>query len=230
MARLSILCVTQAAPAIRPLLADMAHLATRLSAEFTLLADGQMAQHELKDYPVHLVPVKSRGFVESVLDYGISCCVGDYILRLDDDERCSPAMIEWLQSRKWEADDHWKFPRMHLWGDEEAVLITPQLFPDHQTRLSVRDKAGNRPYPHAPSPYGGGTEAPVAIEHHKFLVRSRLEREKTATKWHQGDMRVFSLPEDVVLGKAELVEKGEGYVPWKPKWSKLFTLPTSKDG
>ncbi len=230
MARLSILCATQAAPAIRPLLADMWHLAGQLGAEFTLLADGQMAQHELKDYPVNLVPVKSRGYLESVLDYGVSCCSGEFILRLDDDEKCSPAMEEWLRRREYMSHDHWKFPRMHLWGDTQSVLMAPQLFPDHQTRLSVAKKAGGRLTPHAMSPFGGGELAPVAIEHHKFLVRSRYEREATAAKWHLGDMRVFSLPEDVVLGKAKLVEKGGGYVPWTPKWSKRFDLPISTGG
>jgi hypothetical protein len=230
MTLLSILCVTQAAPAVRPLLADMAHVATLLGAEFVLLADGQIAQFELREYPVKLVAVKSQGYVESVLDYGVSQCSGKYILRLDDDERCSMAMIDWLQRREYEAETHWKFPRMHLWGNANTVLITEQLFPDHQTRLSIKEKSGGRHFPHAMSPFGGGELAPVCIEHHKFLVRSRAERERTAAKWHQGDMKAFSLPEDVIAEKALLVEKGYGHVPWQPKWSKHFVLQTSPGG
>jgi hypothetical protein len=226
---LSILCVTRAAHAVRSLLADMAHVATKLGAQFTLLADGQMAQFELRDYPVNLVPVTSLGFVESVLDYGVQRCSGDYILRLDDDEKCSPAMVEWLQRRAYETEDHWKFPRMHLWNNSQTVLMTPQLFPDHQTRLSTAAKSGGRHTLHAMSPYGGGMLAPVAIEHHKFLIYSRIERERTAAKWHQDDMRAFSLPEDVV-SEARLVEKGDGTVPWTPKWSKPFVQQTFRDG
>ena len=226
---LSLLCITQGASSTRPLLADMAQLATLLDAEFTVVADGWMAQAELREYPVNLVPVKSQGYVESVLDYGVQHCHGDYVLRLDDDERCSPAMVTWLRSRKYEAADHWKFPRMHLWGDAESVLMAAPLFPDHQTRLSVVTKAGGRPSLHAQSPFGDGELAPVAIEHHKFLVKSRMERERTAAKWHQADMKVFSLPEDV-LHDALLVEKGDGRVPWTPKWSRRFSLQTSKGG
>lgn len=229
MSSLSLLCITQASPAVRPLLADMAQVATLLGAQFTLLADGQMALHALKDYPTNLVAVKSQGYVESVLDYGVSCCSGEYVLRLDDDEKCSRAMVRWLQSGAYEAEDHWKFPRMHLWGDPQTVLLTPELFPDHQTRLSTVEKSGGRSTPHAVSPFGGGALAPCAIEHHKFLVRSRAERQRTAAKWHQGDMKIFSLPEDVVQ-YAKLVEKGDGTVPWTPKWSKPFIQRVSKDG
>lgn len=207
----------------------MVLLGNRLNAEVVFVADGMLAYDALKGWPVKCVSVVSLGYLESTLEYGVQNCDGEYILRLDDDEACSPAMASWLEAKAYEADAHWKFPRMHLWGDTHSVLLTPQLFPDHQTRLSTKAMSGGRHFPHAMSPFGGGALAPVAIEHHKFLVRSREERERTAAKWHQGGMRVFSLPEDVVT-EGQLVDKGNGSVPWQPSWSKPFAPLTSTAG
>lgn len=216
---LSILCVTQAAPSVRHLLFEMEHLANQLAAEMVFVADGQGALRWLERTSVtaKIVPVTSLGYLESALEHGVMSCSRDYVLRLDDDEKCSAAMETWLSDRSFHAADHWKFPRVHLWRDTRTALVAPPLFPDHQTRLSIREKSGGRHGIHAPSPFGGGEEAPVAIEHHKFLVKSRADRELTARKWHRGDMTAFSLPE-TVLRNVELVDKGDGFVPWTPRW------------
>jgi hypothetical protein len=63
------------------------------------------------------------------------------------------------------------------------MLKTPQLWPDAQTRLSIRAKAGGRDVIHSGSPHGGGEMAPVLIEHHVFLVRSREEREAKVARY-----------------------------------------------
>jgi hypothetical protein len=111
-------------------------------------------------------------------------------------------MLAWLHDRKYVYADHWQFPRLALWSDEEHFLLTPQLWPDHQTRLSVKAKAGGRPGIHDGSPFGGGIHAHVAIEHHKFLVKSTEERAAIAARYdgiRQGTgtsgMLAFNLPE-----------------------------------
>jgi hypothetical protein len=136
------------------------------------------------------------------------------VLRLDDDETASPAMVKWLLDGMWQTADHWKFPRMNLWLDREQkvenvlALDTPQLFPDHQTRLSRVDLAGGRTHVHAGSPHGGGEEASACIYHWKFIVKTYAERlaiaqsyDKVAQGAGTGGMKVFSLPEDVYRGQ-----------------------------
>lgn len=194
---LSVLCVTKAERHSWPFLHMMGNLAHLLFGELVLAADGDEAVQTLRKGALfaEVVPVKSAGFMESVLDQAILACKGDYILRLDDDEAASVEMVHWLLDGRFLATDHWKFPRRHLWPDASQYITTPPLWPDVQTRLSVRTKAGGRPTPHAGSPFGGGELATCPIDHYKFLVKSREEREATAAKWHGGAMEPFSLPE-----------------------------------
>jgi hypothetical protein len=145
--------------------------------------------------------VVSKGYIESVLDEALEYTAGRYVLRLDDDERCSPAMVQWLREEQFLASDHWKFPRAHILSDGR-VSLHPQLWPDHQTRLSVRAKSGGRRWIHAGSPFGGGDEAPVVIEHHKFAVKSLQERMAIADRYDSiqpgsgnGGMQAFNVPE-----------------------------------
>jgi hypothetical protein len=146
--------------------------------------------------------VASKGYLESVLDEALAETSGEYVLRLDDDEKCNHRMIQWLLTYGYVRHPHWKFSRAHLWT-RDTVLVSPQLWPDHQTRLSVRAMAGGRHGIHAGSPYGGGELAPVLIEHHKFLVRNRQEREAQADRYDAiapgagrlGNMAMFQVPE-----------------------------------
>jgi hypothetical protein len=199
--KLTLLCVTQAKNYVWPFLRHMETVADQLHAQLVIAGDGDDAIQTLIEGSVagRFVGVRSRGYLESVLDAALEQCDGEYVLRLDDDERCSPAMVTWLESDAYLIGTHWKFPRMHLWPDTQHYIVEPQLWPDEQTRLSVREKAGGRRTIHAGSPFGGGALAPVAIEHHKFLVRTRAEREDTARRWHNGNMIAFSLPEDVFV-------------------------------
>ena len=228
---LSVLCVTKLEPHAARFLYIMQDLASALDAQFVVAVDGDVG--EQRPACDVLVPVKSAGFLESVLEIGINACSGDYVLRLDDDEMASQAMFDWLVQRAYEAEDHWKFSRVHLWGDDESVLMTPHLFPDHQTRLSIKAKSGGRHSVHAGSPFGGGVEAPVYLEHHKFLVRSCEDRLRIAKTYDQqapgygtGMMKPFSLPE-WAYGTALLVEKGQGTVPWTPAWQREISLGAS---
>ena len=226
--RLSILCVTKALPHAVPFLRSMALLGQSLIAEVVFAADGEKALRVVSDLPTvpQVLLVHSRGFIESVLDEAVKACSGDYIFRLDDDETASRALVEWLTSEEYTESDHWKFPRMHLWPDANSMIVSQHLFPDYQTRLSIKAKSGGRSTVHAGSPFGGGSIAPVAILHHKFLVRSYEERKKTAEIYDReypgygtGGMLPFNLPEDF-YDKVDIVSVDDGHVPWQPSWYK----------
>ncbi len=189
---LTILCVTQAKPHAFSFLETMERVAQICEGELVIAADGQEA-FDVLGYRTarhrRVVLVTSTGLIEGVLDEAISHCRGDYVLRLDDDEQCSPAMFRWLAEYTYEEHDHWSFPRAHFWGSREAVITTPPLYPDLQTRLSTKAKSGDLLL---------GKLAPVYIEHHKFLVRPVEEAD--------------------VLGRITLVEAGDGTAPWHPDW------------
>lgn len=121
--------------------------------------------------------------IEDILDEAVAGCPDEWILRLDDDELPSQEMVDWLAADAYEAADHWAFPRLNLWGDEDHYITTPPLYPDLQTRLSVKTKSGGRHQIHAGSPHGTGEIAPCAIEHHKFLVRPLAERQALAREY-----------------------------------------------
>ena len=201
-ASLSILCVTKVEPHAERFTLAMYNLAENLAnAECVVALDSEVIYSAaVAAHRVHLV--RSKGYIESVLDEALGFCTGDYVLRLDDDESASPAMVAWLKSGEYHSKPHWKFPRANLWGDGEHFIVTPQLWPDVQTRLSRRELAGGRNLIHAGSPHGGGTQAPCAIEHHKFLVKSLAERREIVRRYDSiqpgagTSFAAFSVPED----------------------------------
>ena len=219
---LSILCVSRVDECSLPFISYMQEAAAQLGAQFVLAADGSYAYRRA---PIDSVLVRSRGYFESALDQALVACDSDYVLRLDDDERMSSAMMQWMQSGIWHASDNWEFPRSHDWYD--GVLMTPQLFPDYQTRLSVKAKAGGRHGIHAGSPYSA-ERASVCIEHHKFVVKDYKERRRIAESYDAyhpgygtGNMLPFSLPEDAYKGqKVKIVARWDGWVPWTPSWER----------
>jgi hypothetical protein len=184
---LTILCISEGRDHAEPFLEVMDDLAKILGAPFVHLVDGR--------------DVHSGGFLESVLDEAIDRCETQYVLRLDDDERPSPEMAAWLATGQYYASEHWAFRRQNLWPDAQHYIANPPLWPDLQTRLSVKEKAGSRPQIHQGSPFGTGQIAPVPIEHHKFLVRSREEREALVQRYDNvalgagSDYVMFSVPE-----------------------------------
>lgn len=215
---LTLMTVTKQEDFAKPFLADMYNLAQSLGAQLLIGFDGSPDEHVNEAGHVTVVPVQSQGYLESVHDYVLMHAKGDYVLRLDDDERASEAMKVWLAQREYEKADHWRFPRAHLWRDEGTFLLSQHLWPDYQTRLSVKAKAGGRNVIHAGSPFGGGTTAPVAIEHHKFLVKSVAERREIQLRYDQiqpgagSGMMPFNLPEVAYAGDpaVQLVELGDG--------------------
>jgi glycosyltransferase involved in cell wall biosynthesis len=179
-----------------------------LSAEFVLVADGEEAHRNLSHggfdrlgKGTNIPLVHSQGYIESVLDEAIEHTSGKYILRIDDDESISNPMFRWVVDREYESADNWTFPRAHLWGDEANYIVNSPLWPDSQTRLSIRAKAGGRLAIHAPSPHGAGEIAPCPILHHKFLVRDYEDRKRILDGYESkqrgagsGDFLPFSFP------------------------------------
>lgn len=207
MTDLSILCVTNLGAHTPPFIGIMTTLSDVLDAEFVIALDGATlptVPHErlrMTAGAARTLVVESGGYIESVLDEAVAACSGDYILRLDDDECCSPAMVSWLAERVYREHQHWAFPRMHLWPDKDHYLVNTPLWPDLQTRLSVKHMAGQRTQIHQGSPFGTGHVADrIAIEHHKFLVKDRTERERLLAHYERllpsaNDWAAFSVPE-----------------------------------
>lgn len=217
MSDLSILCVTRAEPHALSFLRAMRSVAFATGAELVVAADGVDATLVLQsEFGGRVVTVKSKGYIESVLDEAVGACATDYVLRLDDDEKCSPAMVKWIAAGSYRVADHWKFPRANLWPTADQVAMTPHLWPDVQTRLSVRAKAGGRGVIHAGSPFGGGTEAPCVIEHHKFLVKTLEERRAIVRRYDAiqrgagSHFLPFSCPEDAYPQGIHVGRLGDG--------------------
>lgn len=188
--KLSLLCVSTLKPRALPFLQHMAKVAKHIGAEFVLAGDLHSSEPDLcsSDFidgvQAELRTVHSAGFIESVLDQAIGFTTGDYVLRLDDDEKCSPAMLRWLATGWYTKQDHWCFPRAALWGNSTTMLMG-EFFPDWQVRLSTRAKAGGRTALHQKSPYGAGYGAPACIEHWCFLAKSAEELDATTKFYHQ---------------------------------------------
>lgn len=209
MRDLTILCVTKGEPYADAFLKHLIEVAEVLDAKYVIAVDDNYnaLTSNLQVDRGRWLSVRSTGIIESVLQQAVDACDPGYIFRIDDDEKFSPSLIEWLKSGAYRASDHWKFPRVHLWGDTEHFINANPLYPDHQTRLSTKEKSGGRHTVHAGSPFGGGTLCPHPIEHHKFLVKSRDERLEIASRYDaiaygagSGGMLAFNDPESYYCG------------------------------
>lgn len=183
--RLTILCVTAGAAYARPFLMDLVRVGAEVAAEVVLHTDRS-----------------GQGYLEAELPTALADCTGDYVLRIDDDERCSASLVEWLKTKEYESAAQWWFPRAHLWGNDRTVLTNFPLWPDQQTRLTTRDLVVREAI-HAGSAGGRGAQGDGVIEHHKFLVRSHAERLALANHYEgirrgagSGKFKPFQTPED----------------------------------
>lgn len=218
MTELSIVIVTKGEDCIKPYLEEARTLAELLNAELVLGADA--CEHGLGDYASKVVPVKCGGYIERALDVVIERASGKWVFRLDDDETASPALVEWLKDGSYRSYDVWSFPRANLWNGK--AITTSPLWPDLQTRMTTRDKAGGRTQIHQGSPFGAGHIAPVAILHHKFEVRSFEDRLKIAATYESvkpgcgfgPTFQPFNLPERS-LERVTIKDIGNGAVDWQ---------------
>jgi hypothetical protein len=210
---LSICCVTKAADYALPLLNEMVDLAQELGAELVLGCDSFAAQsyaHELAERicPVRAMTVQGR-FIEEMLNPVLSLCTGDYILRLDDDERVPLEMKSWLAPERIRQHDSWFFPRFHVWPTRDQVITSQPFFPDFQGRLTTKDKSFRPETLHAGQPHEA-YRAPVAFEHHTFLVKTKEERRAIAAGY-----------ESVLIGKPFPVEQVDVVFPEDAKPSQI---------
>ena len=202
---LNILCVTNGDTHAERFVKTMREQADLLGAELVLGLDGKAARG-LGQYADTAINLKSAGYLESVLEQAIGACKGEYIFRLDDDERISPALLDWLESGEYAGGDVYAFPRPYLIGDERHMVV--ELYPDLQTRLTTRAKAGGRAAIHQGSPYGTGRIIPYAIEHHKLLVKTLKQREEIARRYesvrtgagYSDIYGMYNLPERYIAG------------------------------
>ena len=178
---LSIVCVTNCEPHALKFIEHFRQCADSLHAELIIGIDNHNAPLELVRLADIVVEVKSKGYIESVLDQVMDQCAGDYVLRLDDDEKISASLLSWLKTREYESGDVFAFPRPYFWGDEKHILA--DLLPDLQTRLTTWSKAGGRYKIHAGSPFGTGKIIQHPIEHYKFLVKTREQREEIMRRY-----------------------------------------------
>ena len=199
---LSIVCVTNCEPHAGKFLKRMRADADILGAELVLGFDCAEIPQEFVGLADVAVIVKSKGYLESVLDEVLAKCTGDYILRLDDDETISGSLMDWLQAEWYESGDVFAFPRPYFWEDTRHFL--PALLPDYQTRLTTKAKAGGRREIHVGSPFGTGQLVPFPIEHHKFLVKTRAQREEIAARYESIRQGAGTLP---YFGMYNLPEK-----------------------
>lgn len=204
---LTILTVTRCEQFSHRFLREMGQISLGIGSQFVVALDSvgpaSICPTDVLSQANRVIPVRSAGYIESVLDLAVGHCSTRYIFRLDDDERCSDSLITWLKDGGYREETHWKFPRAHVWGDADHFISAPPLWPDVQTRLSIKEKSGGRRVVHAGSPFGGGTPCLWHIEHWKFMVKSFEERQAIAAVYDKASpgygtgetMIAFSLPE-----------------------------------
>jgi hypothetical protein len=175
----------------------MASLASSLGAEMIFGVHGAQAMMLLEKHQNHIVEVQGN-YLEEMLDPVIQACSGDYVLRLDDDERCSPGLVEWLRSDEMLKRDSWFFSRCHLWPDIQHVLSEQPYFPDFQARVSVKRQARRPARIHAPHVYPAyRAPASAYLEHHVFLTKTRADRQVITARYETIRTGKEFLPEQV---------------------------------
>lgn len=199
--KLSILCQTRAEPHAWSFLASMRNLANRAGGELVVAADGAEAFNRVLQSGVATklaqIRLAERGVEwvgRGMLNMAFAACDGAYVLRLDDDERCSAELDQWLVDGAYDSEELWRFARVWLWGDQQHYLTHAPFWPDWQIRLALKETAVVPHTIHAGCFDGVGIPGPGAIEHHKFLVRSRTERE-VLVAFYDGVQSGAGLPE-----------------------------------
>jgi hypothetical protein len=216
---ITILCVTNGNGNHIPIfLEQMRRNADVLDAYLLIGTDGEHGYRAAIDANADMIaPVRSNGYLESILDIVMDQVKTQYVLRLDDDEKLSPDLLAWLKQGKYKKFEIITFPRANMWGDEQHFLSEYPWWMDEQTRLGKTELMTGRSEIHQGNPYGAGIIVPYVLEHHKFLVRSYEERRRIAEQYEQvksgaglGEYLPYNLPEDTGR-KLVLSQLGSGY-------------------
>ena len=179
MNTISVLCVTRGEPHTPRFLSHFSMVARFLRAEYVVCVDGG-ADVDSFGGKVVQVDCSSCPTVETVLEEAVAACSGDWILRLDDDETVSLAMLYFLANFTF-GSEAVAFPRAHLWGDERTAIVNQEYWPDWQMRFSLREYAVRKVL-HEPPPKCD-LLAPACLLHHVYLVRSKEERKECAERY-----------------------------------------------
>ncbi len=222
---LSIICMTKGGDVASSMLEGLMAAARSLGAELIIGLDsgGRIKYHQEPFWK--LVPINGDGYVESTLNQLARHANGQWVLRIDDDESIPPAMIEWLKRREYQDHPAWAFPTAALWKDDKHFITTPPFWPDTHVRLTSWHLAADWPdEPHGkPAWVHTAQVAPVAILHHKFLIKSYDQRRAIAEKYESkmkggglGKRLVYSCPEDV-LHQMNVYPVGDGMLNQVPR-------------
>ncbi len=214
---LSIVCITNGESHVMPFLLKMRHAADEIGAELVIGADGEEAMRLAQNVTNRIVTVKSKGYIESILNRVMAAAEGVWILRIDDDEEISPALLSWLKKKSYRSSPLWRIPTMALWENSDQFVVTKPLWPDVHLRLTTwQYRLGWDPKPHAPAPHHTDDIAPGAFLHYKYLLHDYDERKKVADHYESissgaghGIHKVFTLPEDVYQ-RLELMQVNDG--------------------
>lgn len=184
---LSILCITNNAhPNVTWFICHLHRAAGVLGAELVLGLDREKAQRaHWRSLANVAVDLTADQLQEDVMDEAVAACSGDWVLRLDDDEMLSPALLRWLETGAYERTNApvYAFPRVYLWPDAAHVLVNEGMYPDLQTRLGRKACMFGVDHVHAGNRYGTGLVVPYAIEHHNLLVKTREQREAILARY-----------------------------------------------
>jgi hypothetical protein len=202
MSLLSLLVVTRCEPHTPRFFTHYRAVADMLGIPWVLAVD----RCEPPDWPKadRVLKVTCNAAIEDVLVEAHQACDTPWVLRLDDDETLCPKALPWLAG--WIANpipdvNAFAIPRANLWNSEQERLHEPFMYPDHQVRL-LKKELEIRTQVHE-GIANVSAETSWIILHHKFLVKSRAEREEIARRYESysgglglGEHYVrFSLPE-----------------------------------
>ena len=221
---LSIAVITAGKPYAVQCLAQCRAWADMLGADLVVAGDKDDGVALAKQYADTVVPVDiTNGLGESVVPLLAQTCANDWVLRFDDDETGTDALLNWLLEGAWVNGNQqvYAFPRAWLWGDEQHFITNTPLWPDVQSRMMKKELTARwENAVHAGTPAGTGPVIPVALAHYKFLVRTFAERQATARTYDalqpgagSGDYYGrFTLPELFYVNGVTVRELGDGEV------------------
>jgi len=176
---ISVLVVTRGEPHTPRFLTHASRIAQFLHAEFVIGCD----RCEVRLGGAKVVPLDASAcpMIETVLEQAVAACEGDWILRLDDDETVSWAMLGYLLSCDYTKREAIAFPRANLWGHEGDHLTDAEFWPDVQMRFSKRQYAIRRTIHEGAQKIDA--VAPAMLLHHAFLIRGREGRREVARRY-----------------------------------------------
>jgi len=213
---LSVLCATRAEACVRPFLAEMRPLAQACGGRFQVVLDRSESYERWTTLGLKGdCLVSSDGMylaqdgVHQAMQEMVNECRSDYVLILDDDERCTPALVEWLKTGRYEDADFWYIARAWLYRDTKHYITSAKHWPNPALRIGRSQLVRVPTQIHAGWMDGSGQRsiAPYPLEHHKFLIRSLEERKATVERYEAiregAGMPGHYLPECVMVDVAE---------------------------